>query len=281
MGCYDAGDPNCHAELGDTPGTKGLNDHTAMMALQWHRVTQGQKHVSPVARPTPRVTPRVRQWWEILGFSNKLPQTINAAPATVKFTDAMMTQVKNVYMIMVNNPIATGNSPAKFNCERAMRIAVYKDQTVRLAGTIEVRDNKHVQTPDDFIYLKGSGVLLDTDYEVIGVVHSHPDTDSFSGGDVASFVNYTIEKKQHMIFIVVCPKTLFMMVRTGKTYDIGLNPDKKQDVALKRASDLVKKGHSEGEAYLTAVKEMASKYDIALYGCKKSSQNDEPFKRLN
>ena len=182
-----------------------------------------------------------------------------------------MKQLKDLYKIMLDYPITTGNSPKQFICERAMRITVYKDQTVMLAGTVEVRDDKHVQTPDDFVYLhegngvSRSGVLLDTDYEVIGVVHTHPDTDSFSGGDVAAFVDYTIEKKQHMIFIVVCPKTLFMMVRTGKTSGMNLSVDAKQDEAHKRAGDLVKKKHPEGDAYLTAVKEMASKYGIALY----------------
>jgi hypothetical protein len=280
-GCNDAGDPNCHAELGDTPGSTGRMDHTAMMALQWHRLTQGQRQVSPISRPRPRfVISRERYWWEILG-SDKPPKTIQAAPEIVKFSDAMMTQLKNLYMIMVNNPIQLGNSPTKKQCERSQRIAIYKDQTLKLAGNIEVMDDEEVRTPDDFIYLKGSGVLLDTDYEVIGAVHTHPRSDTFSGGDIASFINYTIANKTHMIYIVVCPTTLFMMVRTEKTYNIGGGPKAKEDEVHKRRDELVKKGASEKDAYLTGVKEAASKYGIALYECKKSSQNDDPFKRLN
>ena len=279
-GCNDAGDPNCHAELGDTPGTKGRNDHTAMMALEWHRSTQGQRQISPISRPRQRFGfRRDRHWWEILG-SDKLPKTIQDAPKVVKFSDAMMTQVKNLYMIMVNYPITLGTVTGKKQCERTQHIAIYKSQTLMLAGTIEVRDDEEVQVPDDAIYIPGSGVLLDTDFEVIGLVHTHPRSATFSGGDIASFINYTIANRKHMIYIVVCAEIMFMMLRTEKTHSVGGGSVAKEAEVHKRSDELAKKGASKEDAYLTGVKEAASKYGIALYVCQKDDKDAE-FRKIN
>jgi len=106
-------------------------------------------------------------------------------------------------------------------------------------------------------------ILGEPDLVVIGIAHSHPDSagnQGFSGADYANMVN-----SRDLIKVLTAGNKQFLLLRTGETSKVSLNPEKLQDAQLAKIIQLRQQGASEASATRITNIEMARQYGLAYY----------------
>lgn len=201
-------------------------------------------------------------WGGENGVPAQVPKSPIAAQKTVQLPLAALVQLADLR----DRTRASGNAPDTRK-EYGQLIAVDEDGHIGLMGPPIVGSNSGVNMDPHRIILKDSGVpgqaLEDSRYKVIGIAHSHPETNNFSGGDIADFANQSKDR----VKVVVGGKSVFMLLRTAATNreQIERNPKNWEEIVGNRISALVKSGSDKDAAHTMAVLEAADKLGMALY----------------
>jgi hypothetical protein len=285
LGRCDAGDPDCVAEPGDTPAPAGhRGDGAAAVAHSWHVHAQGRTNRRNVhtqgqtrgglAHPQDSILPRRSRsmpitLWGFTGIPRKLPATIEACPHKLVLPEKFVSDLHALYrhseQMLWNQRTEKWSSDGK-QVEWARRIVLYKSDEIKLAGEFEtITLEGNVKVGELQIKKKvGNAWEPDTDCQTIGVAHTHPRTNTFSGGDIAALSNTIVDSRDIRIFAVIRKESIHLLLRTARTF-VGIRDQEGWNKKAQAKADEAEKTLPSEFAWNKAIAQASTENDCALY----------------
>ena len=132
--------------------------------------------------------PAVATWGGPNGLPSTVPQSRAMAPSTMELAPALFFQLSDLR----DRTLASGKSPGA-RSEYGQLIAIDTFGRIALMGPPIAGAKDHVRMDPHRQILKRSAKdgspVQDDSYKVIGIAHTHPVSNNFSGADIASFAN--------------------------------------------------------------------------------------------
>jgi len=221
-----------------------------------------QRGATELVPPRRATTSLVPTWGGLNGIPSKVPESPKLAPPILEVPQAVLFQLSDLR----DRTLATGQSPAA-RSEYGQLIAVDGEGHVALMGPPILGGKDGVDMSAHREILKKSDVkgvaLSDDRFTIIGIAHTHPVTNNFSGGDIANFAN----DRSDRVKLVVGEKAVFMLLRTAETDSEPIfrqAPTWDKKVAT-RIGELERGGTPRDAAHAIAVNETAQTLGMALY----------------
>ena len=214
------------------------------------------------SKPLP--PPPVTTWGGPDGLPIQMPDTPEKAPKKIVLPAAVTGDLNALQSLTAKS---AGVVPGLGKLEYGRLITVNPSGTVALTGpSIEGTDESvsmdaHRMVPKA-TDVKGQ-LVHDDRFTIIGIAHSHPLTNNFSGGDLAEMANHPTDR----IKLMIGPKHAYALVRTAAADKNPMHRDAKRlkDRLQERITLLEKNGHSRDGAHALAVKILADELGMALY----------------
>ena len=207
--------------------------------------------------------------WGVTCIPKELPASVAACPHDLALPEEFVRDLRALYRYsegrLWNHTTEKWSSDGE-QVEWARRIVLYRSSEIKLAGDPETLTLKENVSVGELQVLKkvGNAWEPDTDYQTIGVAHTHTKTYTFSGGDIAALSNTIFDSRYIRIFAVIREESIHLLLRTALTF-VGIRSqpvwnDKAQAKATKAEKNLPSEF-----AWNKAIAEVSTENNCALY----------------